>query len=147
VGASWPQFDDGHDVGNGGFSLRSRRLMEACRQQGFRAGHPEDVAVGRTNRVWLERKGMRFASRAQADLFAAERASDTSSSFGYHGAFNMIGVLGTDAFWEIYRGLDDRATIWHDFPMILKDLGCKRPSRTCRMIADRVRDALQIRKR
>ncbi len=30
IGAPWPQFHDGHEVGNGGFSLRSRRLLEAC---------------------------------------------------------------------------------------------------------------------
>ena len=27
IGAVWPQFSDGHDVGNGGFSLRSRKLL------------------------------------------------------------------------------------------------------------------------
>jgi hypothetical protein len=31
IGAPWPHFGDDHDVGNGGFSLRSRRLLEACR--------------------------------------------------------------------------------------------------------------------
>lgn len=54
IGARWPQFLDGHDVGNGGFSLRSRRLMLACRDQKFLLGEAEDIAIGRTNRVWLE---------------------------------------------------------------------------------------------
>ena len=31
IGAVWPQFGDGHDVGNGGFSLRSARLLAALR--------------------------------------------------------------------------------------------------------------------
>ena len=36
VGAVWPQFDDPYQVGNGGFSLRSRKLMDACRDPDFR---------------------------------------------------------------------------------------------------------------
>jgi hypothetical protein len=56
IGASWPQFDDGHDVGNGGFSLRTRRLMDLCRDPAFVPAHPEDVAIGRTNRAWLEER-------------------------------------------------------------------------------------------
>jgi hypothetical protein len=40
IGAPWPQFDDGHDVGNGGFSLRSRKLLEACRDPAFDVRHP-----------------------------------------------------------------------------------------------------------
>ena len=31
IGAVWPHFTDGHNVGNGGFSLRSRRLLRACK--------------------------------------------------------------------------------------------------------------------
>ena len=34
IGAVWPHFDDSHNVGNGGFSLRSRKLLEASRQIG-----------------------------------------------------------------------------------------------------------------
>ena len=85
IGASWPQFDDGHDVGNGGFSLRSRRLIEACLAPEFQPTHPEDLAIGRTNRGWLEEQGLRFAPRELADRFAAERGGELATSFGYHG--------------------------------------------------------------
>lgn len=126
IGASWPQFADGHDVGNGGFSLRSRRLMHLCRDPAFRASHPEDVAIGRVNRDWLEAEGMRFASRALADRFAAERAGDVAASFGYHGAWLMPTALGVEHFWTLYRGLDDRSTIRHDFSPIVKQMGQER---------------------
>lgn len=122
IGASWPQFDDGHDVGNGGFSLRSRRLMQLCRDPAFRRDHPEDVAIGRTNRAWLEGQGMRFASRALADRFAAERAGDVTASFGYHGAWLMPAAIGVEPFWRVYRELDDCGTIRHDFWPILKQI-------------------------
>jgi hypothetical protein len=123
IGASWPQFDDGQDVGNGGFSLRSRRLMEACRNPLFRISHPEDLAIGRLNRNWLEGMGMRFAPREIADLFATERTGNLEMSFGYHGAWLMPYTIGTIPFWTLYRDLDDRSTIRHDFAVILKQIG------------------------
>lgn len=115
VGASWPQFDDGQEVGNGGFSLRSRELLEYCRHPEFVHSHPEDLAICRHNRAHLERRGLNFAPREIADLFSAERAGDPSASFGYHGVWHMPGVLGHERFWEIYRQLDDRTTVRHDF--------------------------------
>ena len=145
IGASWPQVDDGHDVGNGGFSLRSRRLMEACRDPQFRAFHPEDIAIGRANRNWLEGNGMRFAPRALADLFATERAGDLETSFGYHGVFNMPRAIGIEAFWHIYRGLDERSSLRPDFMELLKSLrdGRHHLARSIRMMADRARDVVQ----
>ena len=122
IGASWPQFEDGHDVGNGGFSLRSRRLMEACRNPQFRPSHPEDIAIGRENRNWLEEKGLRFAPQALADLFSAERGGDLETSFGYHGAWLMPRAIGVEGFWALYQDLDDRKTIRHDFAAILKQI-------------------------
>lgn len=122
IGASWPQFDEGQDVGNGGFSLRSHQLMELCRSDGFQRLHPEDIAIGQTNRAWLERHGMRFASKDLADAFSAERTGNIDEAFGYHGAFNMPRALGPDRFWEIYSGLDSLGTIMHDFSNIAKGM-------------------------
>ena len=141
IGASWPQFDDGHDVGNGGFSLRSRRLMEACRDPQFKALHPEDIAIGRTNRSWLEGRGMRFAASELADLFATERRGDLQTSFGYHGVWNMPRAIGIEAFWRVYRELDDRSTVGHDFSSILNDVRHGRGGqlRMARMIADHIK--------
>ncbi|MGY6552315.1 MAG: DUF5672 family protein [Erythrobacter sp.] len=119
VGASWPHFADGYDVGNGGFSLRSRALLQACRDPAFRASHPEDLSIGRVNREWLERRGLRFPLRALADQFSSERAGDLNKTFGYHGVWHMPSVLGNDRFWQIYRQLDERTSVRHDFWSIL----------------------------
>jgi hypothetical protein len=118
LGARWPQFADGHDVGNGGFSLRSRNLMKLCLDRHFSAGHPEDVAIGRHNRAWLESEGLRFPPRDVADAFSAERCGKVSASFGFHGAWLLPQILGTETFWEVYCQLDDRTTIRHDFRTI-----------------------------
>ena len=144
IGASWPQFSDGRDVGNGGFSLRSRRLMEACKNEGFVALHPEDLAIARTNRAWLEARGMCFAPRSVADMFSAERSGDLETSFGYHGVFNMPAALGIEEFWRIYKMLDDRSSIARDFQTLMKSLQYGRNSvtRSLQMIIDRLRDSL-----
>jgi hypothetical protein len=144
IGACWPQFDDGHDVGNGGFSLRSRRLLEACRSPEFGASHPEDVAICRANRALLERQfGIRFADRATAERFSFERSRAGGPTFGFHGVFNMISALGEDRFWEIYGRLDDRSTVWRDLRLLLRQIrGQSRVSRRLRLVADRAKDLL-----
>ncbi|MFA6031469.1 MAG: DUF5672 family protein [Myxococcota bacterium] len=119
IGASWPQFTDGHEVGNGGFSLRSQRLLDACRAPDFRPSHPEDLAIGRENRKWLETRGLKFASKALADAFSTERTGNLADSFGYHGVWHMPHILGREAFWTIYRGLDERTSVRHDFGSVL----------------------------
>lgn len=119
VGARWPQFADGHAVGNGGFSLRSKALMEACRDSRFQCLHPEDLAIGRFNRAWLEGQGFRFAPPEVADRFSTERAGDLRSSFGYHGVWNMPEAIGIDNFWDVYRSLDELSTIRTDFKYLL----------------------------
>ncbi len=132
IGASWPQFTDGRDVGNGGFSLRSRRLLEACRSPQFRPSHPEDVAIGRHNRGWLEAQGLRFAPRALADSFAVERRGSPEDAFGFHGVWHMPALVGADRFWELYRGLEDRSSVHQDRGAIMRDLaGQPRGLRRC----------------
>lgn len=147
IGASWPQFGDGHDVGNGGFSLRSLRLMQLCQSVPFQRVHPEDLAIGRWHRDWLEDQGMRFAPRALADAFSAERAGDPATSFGYHGVWHMPRVIGVASFWQLYRGLDDRGTIRHDLFTLMRQLydGPGGTRRALRLLADRVRDARAVR--
>jgi hypothetical protein len=134
IGAPWPQFPGGLDVGNGGFSLRSRKLLEACRDPRFKGGHPEDLAICRTNRSLLEGEhGIRFADRATAERFAFERTKPPGSTFGFHGIFNMIPVLGADRFWELYNSLDDRSTALVDYRLLMKQLGSGRNALRRRM--------------
>lgn len=147
IGARWPQFVDGHDVGNGGFSLRSRRLMETCKSPEFQCSHPEDVAIGRVNRDWMERRGMRFANGAIADSFSAEREGSLQSSFGFHGVWHMPRVLGVDSFWNVYSSLNDRSTIRHDLFKLAASLShnAQGVQRAAWLIAGQLRDAIQKR--
>lgn len=142
IGAPWPQFGDGRTVGNGGFSLRSRRLLEACRTSKFVHSHPEDLAIGRVNRDYLERDhNIVFADEDLAARFSLERSSPSERTFGFHGVFNMIPMLGADRFWSLYGGLTDRSTVFHDYGLVMRQLGSGRHSarRRLRLTLDLVR--------
>lgn len=90
IGARWPDHADGHTVGNGGFSLRSRRLLEALQDPRIEALPTEDEAICRTYRNHLEAAhGIRFAPEAIADRFAFEASYFASVPFGFHGLFNF----------------------------------------------------------
>lgn len=118
IGAIWPQFDDGAVVGNGGFSLRSKRLLEACQSLDV-SSHPEDVTICRTHRVLLEQEfGIRFADPATAARFSYERSNRTGAEFGFHGAFNLPSHLPADDWWNIYLGLDEAGSVYHDLRML-----------------------------
>ena len=97
IGARWFWFRDRMTIGNGGFSLRSRRLLEALRDPRIVLHDAEDVTIGRTYRRLLEDEhGIRFATEAQADRFAYEAAYPIGTPFGFHGLFNFARVVPAD---------------------------------------------------
>jgi hypothetical protein len=93
IGAPWPWFNDGMNIGNGGFSLRSRRLMEATSKECESLplnGENEDLIICRALRPRLEQQiGLRFADSALASAFSYERAPPLEPTFGFHGLFNF----------------------------------------------------------
>lgn len=115
IGALWPQFDDGMTVGNGGFSLRSRHLLEATASSQFPAEHPEDVAICRVYRPCLERDfGLRFAPEHVASTFACERKGALEKSFGFHGAFKFPSIVGSDDIGSVVRDIPNFALTGND---------------------------------
>ena len=95
IGPVWPHFRrDGHCIGTGGFSLRSRRLLAALLDERIEHFHPEDVCIGRGNRERLERDhGICYADEATAHRFAVEGMYVNPSVFGFHGVHNLLRVL------------------------------------------------------
>ncbi|MFO1219799.1 MAG: DUF5672 family protein [Burkholderiaceae bacterium] len=90
IGAPWHDQPPERAVGNGGFSLRSQRLLQALRDPRLRIEHPEDVAICHTNRALLEREhGIRIAPIDVARRFAYERVLPSNPTFGFHGLFNF----------------------------------------------------------
>lgn len=107
IGAVWPHFRDEYNVGNGGFSLRSRRLLEACRALPLTGGELEDVLIGRIERPRLEGQGIRFAPESVARQFAYERNARSGEEFGFHGAFNLVRYLSKPDAVRVFRSLED----------------------------------------
>lgn len=106
IGALWPHFGDAMRVGNGGFSLRSRRLLEACATLDI-GNEAEDVAICRTHRPALEQRfGLRFAPEDVARHFAFERAAPQGDEFGFHGAFNMVARIPSADLANVLAGLE-----------------------------------------
>jgi len=90
IGAEWFWHDDGMRVGNGGFSLRSRRLLEALQDPRIALVEAEDKTIARTFRPLLERDyGIRYADKALADRFSFEAAYPIGRPFGFHGLCNF----------------------------------------------------------
>ena len=93
IGAPWPHFAE-MDVGNGGFSWRSRRLVEAAASLPYDGESlAEDLFICRQQRPLLEaRHGVRFAPRAIASHFALESVPVPWPTFGFHGVFHLPAV-------------------------------------------------------
>lgn len=94
IGARWPDeiLADARafNVGNGGFSLRSRTLLEALQDPKIVDLHPEDARLSRQYRPYLEeRYGIAFAGPQEADRFSYEHCFSETPSFGFHGLINL----------------------------------------------------------
>lgn len=89
IGAAW-LYTDGKNIGNGGFSLRSKKLLKALGEDDFiEATDPEDQAIGRLYRDYLIKKyGIKFAPEDVADKFSFELREPVCSTFGFHGNFH-----------------------------------------------------------
>ena len=95
IGPVWPHHPQ-TPVGNGGFSLRSVKLLQAIKRPGFIKRHPEDYCICADNKDFLEKEcGIQFAPSEAAENFAVER-SEWHDAFGFHGFFNFGRVLSDD---------------------------------------------------
>ena len=96
VGAKWPHLQGDFRVGNGGFSLRSKRLLNALAQPEFTLDldENEDTAICVRHRELLETKyGIAFADERVADRFAFDVGRPVGPTLGFHGVFNFWQVL------------------------------------------------------
>jgi Protein of unknown function (DUF5672) len=93
IGAPW-WYRDGLNVGNSGFSIRSKALMDflATHPEEFPIGSPEDEVLCRLYRPRLPQ--FKWANEALAHEFSFERTRVPGArSFGFHGMFNWPFVL------------------------------------------------------
>ena len=92
IGPVWPHHPE-TPVGNGGFSLRSKKLLQAIQRPEFIKKHPEDYCICADNRAFLTKEcDIKFAPAEVAEQFAVERSA-WHDAFGFHGFFNFDKVL------------------------------------------------------
>lgn len=98
IGAPWPWHQQ-NAIGNGGFSLRSRDLMNFLidKPNEFVNRVHEDDVLCREYRQDIEKNGFVWAPISTAAKFAFERSMPLST-FGFHGIFNWKHVLGRDEY-------------------------------------------------
>lgn len=103
VGAPW-WYQDEHNVGNSGFCLRSKALMDflAAHKEDFPIGKPEDAVLCREYQERLPQ--FKWAPQELAWQFAFERTRLYPKTFGFHGVFNWRRVLSSE---EIEKRLID----------------------------------------
>jgi tetratricopeptide (TPR) repeat protein len=108
IGAKWYWGEAGLRVGNGGFSLRSRRLLAALQDPRIALVDAEDTTIGCTFRPMLEREhGIRFADEALADRFSFEAAYPVGTPFGLHGLFNFCRTVPSSEIAALAPGFSD----------------------------------------
>lgn len=91
IGARWLYPDNEPNCGNGGFSLRSHRLMETVAKDKFiDILHPCDEILGRLYRRYLEKTySIKFAPNDVCDRFSYELHTPVQRTFGHHAFFHL----------------------------------------------------------
>ena len=111
IGAPWRDAAPERAVGNGGFSIRSRRLLHALLDPDVTITHPEDESICVVNRELLEsRHGMRIAPLDVARRFSCERAETMRPTYGFGGLFNFRRKLSMAEVTDFVGALPDRLT-------------------------------------
>lgn len=88
IGARW--FWQDNLVGNGGFSLRSKKILEfVATDPKIIHTHPEDNCFCKDNRKYLEESGFKFAPHELAYRFSVE-GEEYVGSFGWHGGIRPM---------------------------------------------------------
>ncbi len=92
IGAPWQHKRRPVAVGNGGFSLRSRKLLNALQQIPMLSSEPEDMAICVAHREELVAMGIRIAPVDIGFAFACEYGP-WRDAFGFHGMHNFARVM------------------------------------------------------
>lgn len=112
IGAIWPWPIQGIQMGNGGFSFRSRKLIDALRDTEIQIGTPlsgqnEDIAIAVEYRKLLtEKYGINYAPLDLARRFSTENEW-LGLTFGFHGLWNIPRFLPRNEVEYIIDSIPD----------------------------------------
>jgi hypothetical protein len=108
IGSPWAWCED-YAVGNGGFSLRSRKLLRALQDERITLGGlTEDLCICRTWRSYLQvEHGISFAPPALAARFGFEGDMPVAGTFGFHGLAHLGDFYTGDTAGFLIDRLED----------------------------------------
>lgn len=144
IGPVWPHHPE-TPVGNGGFSLRSKKLLEVIQQPGFIKKHPEDYCICADNKDFLEQHDIAIAPVNIAERFAVERTA-WHEAFGFHGFFNFSRVLNDAELTNFIRMLPEKYLNGLDAYDLIKSLQEQGRLSLAKEIAGKVRFKWKMRK-
>ena len=113
LGAPWPNCLPHLSVGNGGFSLRSRRALAFGVSTDFEKIHPEDVVLINQHAKLGSTSPIKVAPLDVAKRFSFERPLSNMVSktipdvFGFHGLFNIPFFLSESEVYDLLRSLPE----------------------------------------
>ena len=95
IGAPWPWL--GNICGNGGFSLRSKKILDLASKLKYVDGTPEDNVYCLNERDYFINNNVLFPDAHLASKFSFEHPTGFQhaglhASFGFHGKFHMASV-------------------------------------------------------
>src|SRR2546427_7273652 len=127
LGAVWPAAVPPANVGNGGFSLRSRKLLNALQDSRIVCSWHEDQTICSVFRPLLEQEyGIRFGQPELADRFSFEMNQSIAKSgvrtFGFHGLFNFFLIESESDLVTVAQQLPDD---------VLRSLPCRQLFGNC----------------
>ena len=107
IGAPWKDYGQINRVGNGGFSLRSKKLINLCRNVSYSHGH-EDGIICINHKKWLELQNCKFAPVEIAMKFSLESRIpecdfNLNNCFGFHGRGDPRNSCDHDGFYQQFQ--------------------------------------------
>lgn len=135
IGAPWYHAGHPGQVGNGGFSLRSRKLLQALLEVQVDLRRPEDMEICVHQQPLLtEQHQTRIAPLDVAQAFACEYGS-YRPAFGFHGMHNFAHVLGKNELAEWLLGAPAEIVVHKHARKLVKSLmACGRTAEAIRLI-------------
>lgn len=133
-------------VGNGGFSLRNKRLLELtpfCPQvNDGDVGMLEDQVISFSSREWLESQGIKYAPVELSKKFSTTEELGMIPSFGFHGHHLVPYFMGRDLTYKWLESVDLDHLLYtkniYTFPYYLWKWGDENKLREWFLHADKV---------
>jgi hypothetical protein len=143
IGAPWP-FELNTVVGNGGFSLRSKKLLEALQDEDIKGIQPEDQCICITNKELLQsRYQIEIAPVAIAEQFSFEFSVQPLKPFGFHGFFHFPKILNEHELCSFIKVMPEDLVLGPYIKIFVKDITQKSTRKVNQALHNRLMEIIK----